>query len=107
MCCGSQRVLIQTLEELGWSINYGKSQLQLKDQCTFVGFNVHSNGDKGPWLQVLPEKIKRLKSYLRNALCNNSIHREAFGTYYRAMRCYDKSSSSGKTIVKECIPMFI
>ena len=65
--------LLTTLNEMGWSINYQKLVLMPSTSCVFVGFNIHLNEDNGPWLQVLPEKIKKLKCHLRNALCNSMI----------------------------------
>ena len=62
--------LLQTLKELGWSINLKKSQLKLDVNCGFVGFNVYSTGNNGPWLQVMSGKVKKLKYHLRSSLCN-------------------------------------
>ena len=57
--------LIQTLEDLGWTINYEKSQLTPSKSCVFVGFKISSVGDKGPWIEVLPKKINKLKRLVR------------------------------------------
>lgn len=62
--------LLSTLEWLGWDINTEKSQLQPGVMCEFIGFKVHSSGVQGPWLQVLPHKIKKLKRGLRYVLHN-------------------------------------
>ena len=39
----------------------------------FIGFNVHSEGKQGPWLKVLPNKIRKLKNYIRRALMKDYI----------------------------------
>ena len=70
---GHRDLLLETLEDLGWKINKDKSQLTPATSCTFVGFDVHSVGDNGPWVQVLSGKVKRLKSCIRRALSSQSI----------------------------------
>ena len=52
---------LETLEKLGWQINYEKSKLIESTKCQFIGFNVFSEGPNGPWLKVLPKKLHKLK----------------------------------------------
>ena len=72
--CGShiyqqtREFLIQTLKDLSWTINYKKSQLIPSKSCVFVGFKISSVGDKGPWIEVLLEKINKLKRLIRQTL---------------------------------------
>ena len=68
MTTDQNELLIQTLRELGWQINFEKSQLMPSKQCTFVGFNTTTIGNKGPYIKVLPTKIKKLKSLIRRVL---------------------------------------
>ena len=60
--------VIQTLQELGWSINFDKSSLQPRKSCEFIGFWIHSSGDKGPWIQVTQKKLHKLRRHLSVAI---------------------------------------
>ena len=57
-----------TLEDLGMTINWEKSCIEPSSHEVFVGFNVSSVGPQGPWVLILPIKIRKLKRYLRKAL---------------------------------------
>ena len=59
---------LQTLQELGWSINFDKSCLVESESCEFIGFWVHSNGPSGPWLQVTQKKMHKLRRHLAVAI---------------------------------------
>lgn len=63
-----REILLNTLQRLGWDINLEKSQLKPSTTGVFIGFNIYSTGKKGPWLAVLPAKIKKLKKVLKSAL---------------------------------------
>ena len=65
---GHKELLLDTLTDLGWSINRDKSQLTPNTCCSFVGFDVCSIGLQGPWIKVMHDKVRKLKSYIRRAL---------------------------------------
>ena len=58
----------ETLEKLGWQINYEKSKLIESTKCQFIGFNMFSEGPNGPWIKVLPKKLHKLKCHIQVAL---------------------------------------
>ena len=70
---GHKELLLDTLSDLGWSINRDKSQLTPATSCSFVGFDVSSIGLHGPWIKVLHEKVKKLKYCIRRALIKESL----------------------------------
>ena len=65
--------LIDTLLDLEWKFNEKKSQLVPDVHCVFIGFDVYSVGKNGPWIKVLPIKIRKLKGYLRRVLCKTTV----------------------------------
>ena len=65
--------MIQTLTDLGWKINFDKSELEPGKCCKFIGFNVHSKRPQGPWLQVLAKKLHALKRDIRIVLNKGTV----------------------------------
>ena len=66
-------LLLDTLSDLGWSVNKEKSQLIPSTCCTFIGFDVHLTRTRGPWIKVLPGKVRKLKTAIRGALNRDSL----------------------------------
>ena len=64
---------LETLEKLGWQINYKKSKLIESTNCSFIGFNVFSEGPNGPWLKVLPKRLHKLKCHIQVALSSRWV----------------------------------
>ena len=60
--------VLQTLQELGWEINWEKSKLIPSNYCEFIGFNIFSKGNDGPWIQVTQKKLHKLKRHISVAL---------------------------------------
>ena len=52
---------INTFKECGWLLNYEKCELELSKQKSFVGFEVSTNCKVGPWVKILPVKIRKLR----------------------------------------------
>ena len=65
--------LVHTLNDLGWKINSGKSQLVPDVSCSFIGFDICSQGVNGPWIKVMQSKVRKLKSAIRRALSLNLL----------------------------------
>ena len=62
LVCQQQKAFtLTTLQTLGWHPNWDKCNLEESTTATFVGFNIDSNTDNGPWLKVLPSKLRKLK----------------------------------------------
>ena len=59
---------LETLEKLGWQINYEKGKLIESTKCQFIGFNMFSEGPNGPWIKVLPKKLHKPKHHIQVAL---------------------------------------
>ena len=72
--CDHKDLLLNTLEELGWIVNYEKSDLSDSTDCTYVGFEIESNGPGGiPWLQVTKKRVTKLKKDIHRCLSKESI----------------------------------
>ncbi len=54
-------------------LNRDKCDFVCDHSTTFVGFTVHSAGDKGQWLQVPRKKIQTLQRLLRTVLQGSSV----------------------------------
>ena len=65
--------VLDTLKDLGWSVNCEKCQLIPDTKAMFVGFEITTNSDKGPWLKVLPNKITKLKRVIKKCLEHEQI----------------------------------
>ena len=60
-----------TLQDLGFVINWEKSQIVPSTSKLFIGYIVDSVGDgKYPWIKVPRKKIRKLKRDIRNVLSN-------------------------------------
>ncbi len=62
-----------TFHNLGVTLNEQKCDFSPTPTTSFVGFLVHSEGDKGPWLQVPAKKISALHRLLRRVLLQSSV----------------------------------
>lgn len=66
--------VLQTFEELGFSINYEKCCLDPGSRCSFIGYIIDSNGpDNLPWLFMQPGKIKKLKKDIKRCLLKGRV----------------------------------
>ena len=65
--------VLQTLQELGWNINWEKSSLQPSTKCDFIGYVVHSCGKNGPWIQVMQKKLYKLRRHINKALSSQLV----------------------------------
>ena len=65
--------LLSTLDELGWSVNNENAHLVPSIKCDFIGFTIYSEGPQGPWMQVMPHKVRKLRCLLRQVLRNSCI----------------------------------
>ena len=63
---GHRDLVIETLETLGWTLNYKKSHLKPAYRQLFVGYIVDSSSE--PFVEVPSDKVKRLQKDIRRAL---------------------------------------
>ena len=61
--------VIQTFEELGFNINYGKSSLNPKTQVEYIGYIIDTdNVHNVPWLSIGKQRIRKLKKDINRSL---------------------------------------
>ena len=65
--------LLDTLEQCGWQVNFEKCQLQPSTNAVCVGFALSTHGSRGPWLKVLPSKLRKLHRTIKQCLSRNAI----------------------------------
>ena len=66
-------ILVDTLNKLGWQINLEKSHLNPQPSTPYLGYIIHSSGQEGPYIQVSPEHIQKLRKYINRALLRHSV----------------------------------
>jgi hypothetical protein len=67
--------VIQTLEELGFLINYDKCVLNPSNRAEFIGYSICSDGPDGsPWFYTLHTKIRKLKNDITRSLAKGYIY---------------------------------
>lgn len=59
-CADAQDMLLHTLADLGWHVNWKKSYLLWSVCVNYVGYHIWSNFQGSPWVQALPEKVRKL-----------------------------------------------
>ena len=70
----SKYILIETLEALGYYINYIKSCLDPDYSAKYIGYIIHTNkGDETVWLYIPKERIKRVQADIKRALKSGLI----------------------------------
>lgn len=67
--------VLQTFLELGFTINYEKSDLNPSVRKEFIGYIVDSMGPRDlPWVYIGDKKIKKLKKDIRRALTTGRVY---------------------------------
>ena len=67
--------VLQTLRNLDWTPNIAKCDLTMTTKTTFVGFIIDLDTPRGPWIKVLPAKIRKLRRAIVKELqanCNSA-----------------------------------
>ena len=65
--------VIDSFKELGWQINFEKCKLEASLFAVFVGSIITTDGDRGMWIKVQAQKIRKLKRCIRIALERKTI----------------------------------
>ncbi len=72
-CVVNTRAQIESsFAALGWSVNWDKCDLVASTDTTFVGFQVFSVGDKGPWIRVPRKRIQKFRKLILTVLNHKS-----------------------------------
>ena len=62
-------LFLHTLTDLGWRINFDKSQLEPSTKCRYLGFIIDSCGPEGvPYIKVVKQRIQKLRRDIQRCL---------------------------------------
>ncbi len=59
---------LQSLEDLGLTVNFDKCDLQGNTVCDHIGYRIYSTSARGPWIEILPKKIQKLRRNISRVL---------------------------------------
>ncbi len=74
LAVAQQELLLDTFSDLGWRVNFKKSQLRFCETAVFVSYQIWSNFDGIPWIRTLPQKIHKLCNLIRSLLNKGCVH---------------------------------
>lgn len=67
--------VLDTLDDLGFLVNYQKSSLEPSTRKDFIGYTVDTDGQNGqPWLYIPKAKLHKLKKDIRRCLRLGVVH---------------------------------
>ena len=67
-------LLLDTLRDLGWHINYEKSDLSDTTSCSYIGYHISSVGPDGlPWITINSKRVAKLRKDLKRCLSHQYI----------------------------------
>ena len=70
-----KKLLLNTLERLGWTVNYDKSDLTPRPCQDFIGYKVDSRGKDGhPVIRIPATRVRQL-------------HKDIYGEFYTRLVC--------------------
>ena len=69
-----KKLLLYTLERLGWTVNYDKSDLIPGPCQDFIGYKVDSRGEDGhPVVRISATRVRQLHKDIRRVLCQTCV----------------------------------
>lgn len=65
--------MIKTLEDLGWHINYEKSQLEPKQDIDYIGYIIDTHSEKYPVIRIPRCRIYKLRKDIKRVLRQEQV----------------------------------
>ena len=93
--------VIHTFQDLGWQINWGKSDLTPAKEKIFVGFNVSTYNNE-PWIKVLPAKIRKLRRTIGRCLNKTTVTARELARIIGQCVAMTKAVIPGKLLLHNC-----
>ena len=92
--------VIETLQQLGWKLNWEKCQLVPSKDRQFVGFLLCSKGQ--PWVKVMPEKIRKLRRSINLLLSKDYVSARQLARVIGQCGSTTKAVIPGKLLLRNC-----
>ena len=92
--------VVQTLQELGWHLNWKKCQLTPSKECIFVGFVISTCGE--PWIKVMSSKIRKLKRSIALLLEKQHVGVRQLARVLGQCISMTKAIIPGKLLLRNC-----
>ena len=92
-----KKFAIYTLDNLGWDMNYDKSQLEDKTKCAFIRVQHILQGKTGPQLHTFAKKDAQVKKAYK-VVSKNSVKAKIPSKNWGQMHCDDACSITSKII---------
>ena len=95
-----KNLVLDTMVCLGWHPNYEKCDLSETSVATFVGFTINASTPQGPWIKVLPNKIRKLRCAIVKALHVQTMHVRALAGIAGQCVAMSKAIVPGKLLLR-------
>ena len=98
--------VIHTLSDLGFIINWEKSDIEPEHSKVFIGFVIDSIGDrKCPWIRIPLKKVQKLKKDIRRSLKQQQITARALARIAGSCVAVARAILPGKIITSQCVQL--
>lgn len=100
-------LLIHTLRDLGWTINFEKSDFNDNTVCSYIGYHINSQGPDGvPWLKVNSTRVAKVTKDIRRCLSETGVSVRRIARVAGQCISMIKAVLPGKLLL-QCIYKFI
>ena len=93
-------LVLSTMRRLGWRPNLKKCDFSVNTHAVFVGFDIQSDTSRGPWIKVLPAKIRKLRRAIHQVLQLTFVSARALARIAGQCIAMTKAIMPGKLLLR-------